>query len=58
MNAIGIIFADSYSRDERNELTRYRSGASLPVGCRFRAIDFMLSGLVDAGVFTVGLLTK
>lgn len=58
MNAIGIIFADSYSRDERNELTRYRSGASLPVGCRFRAIDFMLSGLVDADVFTVGLLTK
>ena len=58
MNALGIIFADSYSRDERNELTRYRSGASLPVGCRFRAIDFMLSSLVDADIRTVGLLTK
>ena len=58
MNALGIIFADSYSRDERNELTRFRSGASLPVGCRFRAIDFILSGLVDAGIYTVGLLTK
>lgn len=58
MNAVGIIFADSYSRDERNELTRHRSSASLPVGCRFRAIDFMLSGMVDAGIRTVGVLTK
>lgn len=58
MNALGIIFADSYSSDERNELTRYRSGASLPVGCRFRAIDFILSGLVNADIYTVGLLTK
>lgn len=58
MNALGIIFADSYSKDERNELTRCRSGASLPVGCRFRAIDFILSGLVNAGIYTVGLLTK
>ncbi len=58
MNALGIIFADSYSRDDRNELTRYRSAASLPVGCRFRAIDFMLSSLVNADIYTVGLLTK
>lgn len=58
MNAVGIIFSDSYSRTESNELTRYRSSASLPVGCRFRAIDFMLSGLVNAGITTVGLLTK
>lgn len=58
MKAVGIIFADSYSRDERNELTRHRSGASLPVGCRFRAIDFMLSGMVDASIRTVGVLTK
>ncbi len=58
MNALGIIFADSYSSDEKNELTRVRSGASLPVGCRFRAIDFILSGLVDADIYTVGLLTK
>lgn len=58
MNAFGIIFSDSYSSDERNELTNFRSAASLPVGCRYRAIDFMLSGLVDAGVDTVGLLTK
>ncbi len=58
MNALGIIFADSYSRHENNDLTYFRSGASLPVGCRFRAIDFVLSGLVDAGIYTVGLLTK
>ncbi len=58
MNAIGIVFSDSYSRDERNELTRYRSGASLPVGCRFRAIDFILSGLVSANIRNIGILTK
>ena len=58
MNALGIIFADSYSHGETNELTRIRSAASLHIGCRFRAIDFMLSALVDAGVDTVGVLTK
>ncbi len=58
MNAIGIIFSDSYSTNESNELTRYRSSASLPVGCRFRAIDFMLSGMVNADITTVGILTK
>lgn len=58
MNALGIIFSDSYSSNERNELTKIRSAASLPVGCRFRAIDFILSNLADAGIYTVGLLTK
>ncbi|MBR5783124.1 MAG: glucose-1-phosphate adenylyltransferase subunit GlgD [Clostridia bacterium] len=58
MNAFGIIFSDSYSQNSTHELTRYRSGASLPVGCRFRGIDFILSSLVNADIYTVGLLTK
>lgn len=58
MNALGIIFTDTYSTPEKNELTQFRTGASLPIGCRFRAIDFILSGLVDADIYTVGILTK
>ena len=58
MNAFGIIFSDRYSTHERHELVRTRSCASLPIACRYRAIDFLLSGMVGAGIYTVGLLTK
>lgn len=58
MNALGIIFSDSYSSDARHELVRDRSCASLPVACRYRAMDFILSGLVNAGIYNIGMLTK
>lgn len=58
MNAIGIIFSDSYSSNDRHELVQNRSCASLPIACRYRAIDFLLSGMVGAGIHAVGLLTK
>ena len=58
MNAYGIIFSDSYSNSIQHELVRTRSSAALPIACRFRAIDFVLSNMVSAGVGTIGLLTK
>ena len=38
------------------ELTEHRSPASVPFGGRYRIIDFMLSNLVNAGVFDVGVI--
>ncbi len=58
MKAFGIIFSDSYSTDDRHELIRHRSASALPVACRYRAIDFTLSGLVNADVREIYLLTK
>lgn len=57
MNASAIIFSDNYQH-EANELTRIRSISSLPVGCRYRAIDFMMSSLVHAEINTIGVITK
>ncbi len=53
----GIIFANS--RDEAIEkMTKVRSMASLPFGGRYRVIDFCLSNLVNAGITSVGVITK
>ena len=51
----GLIFAyDKYPA--LRELTEHRSPASVPFGGRYRVIDFMLSNLVNAGVFDVGVI--
>ncbi len=57
MKATGIIFTNIYD-NFMGDLTRKRSVASLPFGGRYRLIDFMLSNLVNSGVFSVGVLTK
>ena len=57
MKATGIIFSNIYD-NFMGELTSKRSVASLPFGGRYRLIDFMLSNLVNSGVFSVGVLTK
>ena len=43
-------------RPELRELTERRSAASIPFGGRYRAVDFTLSNLVNAGVTDVGLV--
>ena len=40
------------------KLTSKRSMASVPFGARYRLIDFPLSNLVNAGVTSVGIITK
>ncbi len=57
MNAAAIIFSDNYQH-ESNELTRLRSISSLPIGCRYRAIDFVMSSLVHAEVNNIGVITR
>ncbi|MFA7637150.1 MAG: glucose-1-phosphate adenylyltransferase subunit GlgD [Monoglobales bacterium] len=40
------------------ELTKERATASLPIGGRYRLIDFMLSNMANSGIISVGVLTK
>ncbi|MBO7405998.1 MAG: glucose-1-phosphate adenylyltransferase subunit GlgD, partial [Clostridia bacterium] len=39
-------------------LTTNRPIASIPIGSRYRVVDFMLSNLVNAGVRNVGVFTE
>lgn len=55
--ASGLIFANA-DDGKLKKLTANRSMASVPFGARYRMIDFTLSNLVNAGVNTVGIVTK
>ena len=56
-DTMGIILTESEDVTLR-ELTEMRSTAALPVGGRYRLIDFVLSGLVNSGIINVGVATK
>ncbi len=56
MTAAGLIFANIHDQSIP-ELTRVRSMASVPFGCRYRLIDFTLSNMVNSGVNHIGLIT-
>ncbi len=60
MNAFSILFADSYdyNNSETNVLANNRTLASIPYGGRYRLIDFILSALVGAGIYDVGIVTR
>ena len=57
MSASGIIFSNIHDNNIP-ELTRMRTIASVPFGCRYRFIDFTLSNMVNSGITTVGLMTN
>ncbi len=56
MNAVGIIFS-SINEKSVHELTKQRTMASVPFGCRYRLIDFALSNMVNSGINHVGIVT-
>ncbi|MGN0708669.1 MAG: sugar phosphate nucleotidyltransferase, partial [Anaerovoracaceae bacterium] len=56
MNAVGIIFADSYDVDI-DELMKTRTLASLPFGGRYRIIDFQLSNMANSGIRNIAIIT-
>ena len=56
MNAVGIIFS-SINEKSVYELTKQRTMASVPFGCRYRLIDFALSNMVNSGINHVGIVT-
>ena len=57
MRAVGIIFSNIHD-DNVPELVRERTLGSIPIGGRYRLIDFPLSNMVNSGIDTVGIITK
>ncbi|MBP5208851.1 MAG: glucose-1-phosphate adenylyltransferase subunit GlgD [Clostridia bacterium] len=57
MSVTGIIFSNVHDSNIP-ELTRLRTTASVPYGCRYRFIDFTLSNMVNSGVTSVGIITQ
>ena len=56
-DVLGIIHAQMYDANVI-QLTSIRTMASVPFGCRYRFIDFPLSSMVNAGMTSVGIVTK
>ena len=56
MNLAGLIFSNIHDQGIP-EMTRMRTMASIPFGCRYRLIDFALSNMVNANINTIGVIT-
>jgi glucose-1-phosphate adenylyltransferase len=56
MNAVGIIFSNIHDQSIP-EITRRRTMASVPFGCRYRLIDFPLSNFVNSNIKNIGVIT-
>ena len=56
MTAAGLIFSNIHNQSIP-ELTKQRTMASIPYGCRYRLIDFALSNMVNSNISTVGVIT-
>ncbi|MBQ1977084.1 MAG: glucose-1-phosphate adenylyltransferase subunit GlgD [Clostridia bacterium] len=57
MAVTGIIFSNIHDNNIP-ELTRLRTIASVPFGCRYRFIDFTLSHMVNANIFNIDVITQ
>ena len=56
-NVLGII--NLHENEELlKEITRSRPVAAVPFGGRFRIIDFVLSNMVNSGIYNVGIVVK
>lgn len=56
MVVAGLIFSNLHD-DSIPEMTRLRTIASIPFGCRYRLIDFPLSFMVNSGITNIGIIT-
>ncbi|MDY5480454.1 MAG: glucose-1-phosphate adenylyltransferase subunit GlgD [Peptostreptococcus porci] len=56
MNAFSILFSDIFQNYDIGGFVKNRTLASLPIGCRYRMVDFMLSSLVKANIPNIGIL--
>lgn len=56
-DVFGLIYAGEENHNLR-ELVLARSVAALPIGGRYRAIDFHLSNIVNSGIRNVGIITQ
>lgn len=56
-NVLGFIFADTLD-DKIPELSASRTTASIPIGGKYRLIDFVLSNMSNSGINNVGIVAK
>ncbi len=56
MNVSGIIFSNIHDNNIP-DLTRIRTMASVPFGCRYRLIDFTLSNMVNSNISEIKVIT-
>lgn len=56
-NAMGIIITGG-RKESMKELVAKRSVAAIPVAGKYRAIDFVLSNMINAGIDKVGVVTQ
>ena len=56
MSTAGIIFSNIHDNNIP-ELTRNRTMASVPFGCRYRLIDFALSNMVNSNINNISVIT-
>lgn len=56
-NTMGLILT-GWKKPELKELSYIRSVSAIPVGGKYRAIDFVLSNMVNSGIKNVGVLTQ
>jgi glucose-1-phosphate adenylyltransferase len=56
MNAAGIIFSNIHDKNIA-DLTKKRTMASVPFGCRYRLVDFPLSNMVNSGITDISIIT-
>ncbi|KNY28708.1 glucose-1-phosphate adenylyltransferase subunit GlgD [Pseudobacteroides cellulosolvens] len=56
-NAMGIILTGG-NKSGMKELSAIRATAAIPVGGKYRAIDFVLSNMVNSGITNIGVLTQ
>lgn len=54
---LGIVFSNMHDAS-LGDLTLHRTMGSVPVGGRYRLVDFPLSNMVNSGVQDVGIITK
>jgi glucose-1-phosphate adenylyltransferase len=56
-SAMGVILTGSFN-NRLKELSLERSISAVPFGGKYRAIDFVLSNMVNSGIINVGVLTQ
>lgn len=56
MTAAGLIFSNIHDGCIP-EMTRSRTMASIPFGCRYRLVDFALSNMVNSNITNIGIIT-
>ena len=56
-DVLGIIYSDSCAQT-LTELNAHRTTASIPVGGKYRMIDFVLSNMANSNINNVGIIAK